>query len=121
MTDLTLVGLCGSLRAASYNRQLMVEAAGIFGGRFVEGSLRLPLFDEDLEAEGMPEEVDSHEAGSACWGVVDRHASCIDGAKRHERRRVGSSRCKPVRTGATRCNVVRRGCEPNRPLRRVAA
>ena len=53
MTDLTLVGLCGSLRAASYNRQLMVEAAGIFGGRFVEGSLRLPLFDEDLEAEGI--------------------------------------------------------------------
>ena len=67
MTDLTLVGLCGSLRAASYNRQLMLEAAGIFGGRFIEGSLRLPLFDEDLEAEGMPSEVEA--LGAAIAGA----------------------------------------------------
>lgn len=56
-TDLRLLGLCGSLRAGSYNRMLMTEAAAAFGGHFAEGSLRLPLFDEDLEARGMPPEV----------------------------------------------------------------
>lgn len=57
MTDPRLLGLCGSLRAGSYNRMLMAEAAAAFGGSFAEGSLRLPLFDEDLEAQGIPPEV----------------------------------------------------------------
>ena len=57
MSDMTLAGLCGSLRADSLNRKLMMEAARAFGGRFTEGSLRLPLFDEDLEAQGIPPEV----------------------------------------------------------------
>jgi chromate reductase len=59
MADLKLVGLCGSLRKASTNRLLMLEAVRRFGDAdFVEGDLRLPLYDGDLEAaSGIPAEV----------------------------------------------------------------
>lgn len=58
MTDLTLLGVCGSLRKDSFNRKLMKNAADAFGpATFTEGDLRLPLFDEDLEAQGMPDTV----------------------------------------------------------------
>ncbi|MCL4676571.1 MAG: NAD(P)H-dependent oxidoreductase [Pararhodobacter sp.] len=57
MAELVLLGLCGSLRAASLNRVLMQAAVREFGGRFVEGDLRLPLYDGDLEQAGMPEAV----------------------------------------------------------------
>ena len=58
MSDLTLLGLCGALRAGSTNRKLLHFAAGRFGpARFVEGDLRLPLYDGDVEAQGMPEAV----------------------------------------------------------------
>ena len=52
-----LVGLCGSLRAGSVNRKLMHEAARLWPGPFAEGDLRLPLYDGDLEARGIPAEV----------------------------------------------------------------
>lgn len=54
-----LLGLCGSLRSGSYNLKLMREAAGRFGAdKYVEGDLRLPLFDADLQsAQGIPESV----------------------------------------------------------------
>ena len=55
---LTLLGLCGSLRAASTNRLLMLESVRAFGDcTFVDGNLRLPLYDGDLEAAGLPPEV----------------------------------------------------------------
>lgn len=56
MSDLTLVGLCGSLRQASTNRLLMHEAARRFDAApFVEGDLRLPLYDGDVESgDGIP-------------------------------------------------------------------
>lgn len=56
MTDLTLVGLSGSLRKDSTNRKLLHDAAKRFGAStFIEGDLRLPLYDGDLEeAEGIP-------------------------------------------------------------------
>ncbi len=59
MSDLTLLGLCGSLRRESTNRKLMRAAAPHFGtARFIEGDLRLPLYDGDLEeAHGVPAEV----------------------------------------------------------------
>ncbi|HMO07382.1 MAG TPA: NADPH-dependent FMN reductase [Paracoccaceae bacterium] len=58
MADHTLLGLCGSLRRASTNRRLMHEAARIYApARFAEGDLRLPLYDGDLEAAGIPDEV----------------------------------------------------------------
>lgn len=59
MAELKLVGLCGSLRKASTNRLLMLEAVRRFGDAdFVEGDLRLPLYDGDVEADsGIPAEV----------------------------------------------------------------
>lgn len=57
MSELTLLGLCGSLRAASLNRKLMLEGAARFGGSFAEGNLRLPLYDGDVEDRGMPPSV----------------------------------------------------------------
>ncbi|MCC5964199.1 MAG: NAD(P)H-dependent oxidoreductase [Rhodobacteraceae bacterium] len=58
MSDWKLVGLCGSLRKESWNRKLMLAAArACEDAEFAEGNLRLPLFDQDLEAQGMPPEV----------------------------------------------------------------
>lgn len=59
MSDLKLLGLCGSLRAASTNRLLMQEAARRFGDAdFTEGDIRFPLYDGDLEsADGVPQVV----------------------------------------------------------------
>ena len=57
MTKAKLVGLCGSLRRDSLNHKLMLEAAALWPGDFAEASLRLPLYDGDLEAEGMPDSV----------------------------------------------------------------
>jgi len=58
MSSLRLLGICGSLRAASWNRKLMLEAVRIFDpAEFVDANLRLPLYDGDLEAKGIPPEV----------------------------------------------------------------
>ncbi len=56
MTDLTLVGLCGSLRAEASNRLLLNEAARLFAPvNYTELDLRFPLFDADLkQAGGIP-------------------------------------------------------------------
>ena len=56
MTDLTLLGICGALRAASTNRLLLGECRRAFApATYQEANLRLPLFDEDLEiGEGIP-------------------------------------------------------------------
>ena len=54
-----LLGISGSLRTKSTNTMLIRNAAELFGpDRFIEGNIRLPLFDADLqEAEGIPAEV----------------------------------------------------------------
>ncbi|MEM1360493.1 MAG: NADPH-dependent FMN reductase [Pseudomonadota bacterium] len=57
MSSPTLLGLCGALRRGSYNRKLMLEAAKIHGGPFTDANLRLPLYDGDIEANGVPSEV----------------------------------------------------------------
>jgi chromate reductase, NAD(P)H dehydrogenase (quinone) len=59
MTDLTLLTISGALRVGSTNRLLLAEAAQVFGAaRVVEGDLRLPLYDNDLEdASGIPDGV----------------------------------------------------------------
>ncbi len=61
MSSGTLLGICGSLRAGSVNRKLMLEARRLFDPvAFVDANLRLPLYDGDLEAaEGIPAEVQS--------------------------------------------------------------
>ncbi|TDE38996.1 NADPH-dependent FMN reductase [Antarcticimicrobium sediminis] len=59
MSNITLLGLSGALRRASANRQLIREAARLFGtADLTEADLNLPLYDGDLEeGEGIPEAV----------------------------------------------------------------
>lgn len=53
-----LLGISGSLRAGSFNTMLMNAAARAFApDHFQTADLRLPLYDADLEAGGMPSEV----------------------------------------------------------------
>jgi chromate reductase, NAD(P)H dehydrogenase (quinone) len=58
MADVTVLTICGALRAGSTNALLLGEARRVFGpANWVAGNLRLPLFDEDLEtASGIPPE-----------------------------------------------------------------
>lgn len=53
---LTLLGICGALRAHSTNRLLLNEARLAFGpARHLDADLRLPLYDGDLEERaGIP-------------------------------------------------------------------
>jgi len=69
--SLRLFGLCGSLRTGSRNRALMAEARRAFGPcDWSEGDLRLPLYDGDLEAQGIPEAVARLAAGIAAADAV---------------------------------------------------
>ncbi|MEL6264265.1 MAG: NADPH-dependent FMN reductase [Pseudomonadota bacterium] len=50
-----LLGISGSLRRESFNTKLVREAARAFGeAEFALADLNLPLFNEDVEAEGVP-------------------------------------------------------------------
>ncbi len=52
---LKLVGISGSLRRGSSNTKLVHEAARAFGPcDFTFGDIRFPLYDADIEAEGIP-------------------------------------------------------------------
>lgn len=58
MADPNLLCISGSLRAESFNSKLLQEAARVFGpAEVVFGSLKMPLYDGDLEAAGIPAEV----------------------------------------------------------------
>lgn len=58
MSRSRLLGIAGALRAGSTNRKLIREAARLFGpSDFTEADLGLPLYDGDLEAQGIPAEV----------------------------------------------------------------
>lgn len=68
MSKPTLLTLCGSLRAGSYNRMLIGEAVRAFGdAELIEGDLNLPLYDGDVEADGIPAAVQTlmDQTGSA--------------------------------------------------------
>ena len=57
-----VLGVIGSLRADSFNRRLLYHAAAIAPERLPTRCrrlicIRLPLFDEDLEADGLPADV----------------------------------------------------------------
>lgn len=50
-----LLGLSGSLRAASLNTKLVEEAARVFAPtQFTMGSIDMPLYSGDVEADGIP-------------------------------------------------------------------
>lgn len=68
----TIVGLCGSLRAASFNRKLMHQAASLYGDcTFHDVSLDLPLFNGDLQDRGMPAAVTAlADAIKAADGII---------------------------------------------------
>lgn len=58
MSTPKVLGLSGSLRAGSFNTQLLKAAIASFGDAHSEiADLNLPLYDGDLEAEGIPEKV----------------------------------------------------------------
>lgn len=59
VTDLTVLGIAGALRAGSTNRLLLAEAQRAFGpATHVTADLHLPLYDEDVETgPGIPAEV----------------------------------------------------------------
>lgn len=59
MTQFDLLGISGSLRANSFNRQLIREAGRLMpNASFTEANLDLPLYNGDMEeAEGIPESV----------------------------------------------------------------
>lgn len=53
-----LLGISGSLRKESFNTKLVHEAARVFAPEeFQFADLNIPLFNEDVEAEGQPEGV----------------------------------------------------------------
>jgi chromate reductase, NAD(P)H dehydrogenase (quinone) len=55
MAEINLLGICGALRVASTNRLALQEARRLFGpATWAEADLRLPLYDGDLEADGIP-------------------------------------------------------------------
>lgn len=56
MTNYTLLGISGALRAGSFNTQLVKEAARVFDpASFGMADLNLPLYDGDIEAaSGIP-------------------------------------------------------------------
>ncbi|MGH8035119.1 MAG: NADPH-dependent FMN reductase, partial [Lysobacterales bacterium] len=57
----TIIGLSGSLRAASFNTALLRAAEASFPGIIEQASIRgIPLYDADLESrEGVPAEVEA--------------------------------------------------------------
>lgn len=58
MPDHRLLGICGALRAASTNRLLLREAMRLYApASWEEADLRLPHYDGDVEAAGIPEGV----------------------------------------------------------------
>ncbi len=61
MANYKLLGLSGALREGSTNSRLLREAARLFGScTFEEASLRLPLYDGDVEAaDGVPAAVEA--------------------------------------------------------------
>ncbi|HGG65855.1 MAG TPA: NAD(P)H-dependent oxidoreductase, partial [Rhodobacteraceae bacterium] len=59
MTQFSLLGISGSLRQGSFNRQLIREAGRLMeDAAFTEADIDLPLYNGDVEeAEGIPAKV----------------------------------------------------------------
>lgn len=65
-SHIDVVGIVGSLRGDSYNRRFLHWLAGRAPDTMTidvhDDALRLPLFDEDLEVDGPPAEVEAQQA-----------------------------------------------------------
>lgn len=135
MTTPVLLGLSGSLRAGSFNRKLLKEAARLFGeAEYIEGDLNLPLYNGDLEeAEGIPAAVrklaDQIAAADAVLISTPEYNKGISGVMKNaldwvSRTKTGPWAGKPVailsatagRAGGERAQVMLRNCMvPFRP------
>ncbi len=134
MSDMTLLGLCGSLRAASVNRKLMLAAAQRFGpATFVDGDLNLPLYNGDVEDQGIPEAVqrlsDQIRMADAVIVLTPEYNKGISGVLKNaldwvSRTKPGPWPGKPVavmsaaagRAGGERAQLMLRAClSPFRP------
>jgi chromate reductase, NAD(P)H dehydrogenase (quinone) len=135
MAQPVLLGLSGSLRAGSFNRKLLAEAARLFGAAtYVEGDLNLPLYNGDLEqAEGIPAAVqrlaDQIAAADAVLISTPEYNKGISGVLKNaldwvSRTKTAPWAGKPVailsatagRAGGERAQVMLRNCMvPFRP------
>lgn len=71
MSDLKLLAISGSLREASTNTMLLREGVKSFGPASVQfGDLNLPLYSGDIEAEGIPEAVQTLAAQMAAADAI---------------------------------------------------
>ncbi len=107
MADLTVLTICGALRAGSTNALLLGEARRAFGvATWVAADLRLPLFDEDIETStGIPPEVqrlaDQIKAADAVIIATPEYNKALPGVLKNaldwvSRTRGGPWRGKPV-------------------------
>ncbi|QBY01693.1 NADPH-dependent oxidoreductase [Rhodophyticola sp. CCM32] len=129
MASGTLLGISGSLRAASFNRKLLREAARLFEPeQFIEADLRLPLYDGDLEeATGIPAKVqvlaDQIAASDAVVISGPEYNSAISGVLKNALDWVSRTKNKPWagkplaimsaaagRTGGARSQFALRHC-----------
>lgn len=104
-----LLGISGSLRRDSVNTKLVKEAARAFApSEFVLADLNLPLFNEDLEAEGMPESVTTLvgqiEAADAVVISTPEYNKAPPGVMKNALDWI--SRVHPVRTAGKPCAVI---------------
>ncbi|WP_323767482.1 NADPH-dependent FMN reductase [Antarctobacter sp.] len=103
MSEMNLVGLCGSLRAESSNRKLMFEAARLFAPKsFAEIDLRFPLYDQDLQdAEGLPPAVqqaaDQIAAADAVLVVTPEYNKGLSGVLKNALDWISRTENKPWR------------------------
>lgn len=132
----SLLGLCGSLRANSVNRKLMLEAVRRFEpATFIDANLRVPLYDGDLEdSEGIPVQVqtlsDQIVAADAVVITTPEYNQSISGVLKNaldwiSRTKGSPWRDKPValmsatagRTGGARASyALRLAMAPFRPI-----
>lgn len=94
-----LLGISGSLRAASFNTALVREAAQAFAPEtFTLADITLPLYDGDLEERGMPDPVrafiDQILAADAVVIATPEYNKALSGALKNAL--DWSSRVKPM-------------------------
>ncbi|MEM6972146.1 MAG: NADPH-dependent FMN reductase [Pseudomonadota bacterium] len=104
-----LLGISGSLRKASTNTMLVREAARAFGDcAFTLADIDLPLFNEDVEAEGIPAKV------QALIDQVAETDALVISTPEYNKGPPGSlknaldwlSRVKPMPTAGKPCTVL---------------
>ena len=87
----TVLGISGSLRAASTNTLLMREALRVSGAdTLIEADLRLPLYDGDLEARWF---------ARRCANTSQPNHHCRRGGHRHTRIQQSPVGCSEKRVG----------------------